>query len=68
MGDVCEMIHVSPGFDGMGEERPCTEPAIGTTEGGTRVCRECGAGVEEEKFRVDWDDAAPAPQKESADR
>lgn len=53
--DVCEMLHVSPGDDGMGEERPCTDTAVGRAESGLRVCRPCGEQQIKEGFAVRWD-------------
>lgn len=38
---------------------PCLRPAIGTTEDGGRVCRECAADMESEGFRVDRDPPVP---------
>lgn len=53
--DTCEMLQVSPGEDGMGLERPCTNAALGTAESGLRVCRPCGEQQIREEFDVRWD-------------
>lgn len=54
---VCEMIDVSPGVDGLGQESPCTTAAIGSTEDGTRLCERHGRAAVLEDITVIWDRA-----------
>lgn len=60
MSDRCEMLHVAPGPDGMGEEWPCAGLAAATSEDGVRCCRPCARSLVAEGIACDCDPKAVA--------
>lgn len=52
---ACEMIHVSPGIYGLGEESPCMGLAVATVEGSVRACIDCARGRLAEGLPVTFD-------------
>lgn len=61
---LCEMIHVTPGNDGMGVESPCTQPATRMTEDGVPCCSGCGLQHEHEGFTTSDLPDEPEPTAE----
>lgn len=49
---LCEMVHVNPGIDGMGHERPCTNEAKWLHEHTVPTCDECAAAMRKEGFEL----------------
>ena len=54
--DSCAMIDVWPCLDGKGQESPCTDIAIGTTEDGTRVCEKHANGARDQGIATTRDE------------
>jgi hypothetical protein len=48
----CEMLHVYPGWDGMGVEQPCTELAVTASSDFVAVCKGCAKGLAGEDLLV----------------
>jgi hypothetical protein len=60
MPDICQMVKVHHsdcecGVCKLMQDERCTSAAVGTHEHNVRVCEPCGRSLEDEGFRIDWD-------------